>query len=59
MKHLYILTLLISTICYAQPPAGYYDSATGTGYALKTQLKEIINTANDGLATEFFHTNQG
>lgn len=27
---------------FAQPPVGYYDSATGTGYTLKTQLYNII-----------------
>ena len=58
MKHLYPLFLLITTIGFAQIPSGYYDSATGNGYTLKTQLKEIINTANDGLATEFFHQGQ-
>jgi len=53
---LLLLTVLI-TISYAQIPAGYYDSATGTGYALKTQLFKIINGANDGLATEYTMTN--
>ena len=28
-------------------PAGYYNSATGTGYVLKTQLFNIINDHND------------
>ena len=31
-------TLSVNTI-----PAGYYNTATGTGYALKTQLFNIIN----------------
>jgi endonuclease I len=59
MKHLYILIFFLYNLCNAQPPAGYYDSATGSGYVLKTQLKEIINSTNDGLSTEFLHVNQG
>ncbi len=55
MKKNYILIALLSAfnIALAQIPAGYYDSATGTGYALKTQLKEIIDNNNDGLSTEY------
>lgn len=34
--------LLFSLISFAQIPAGYYNTATGTGYALKTQLYNII-----------------
>ena len=34
--------LLFSLISYAQIPAGYYSSATSTGYTLKTQLYNII-----------------
>ncbi len=34
-------SLLIS-ISFAQAPADYYDTATGTGYTLKTQLYNII-----------------
>ncbi|TYB77168.1 endonuclease [Bizionia myxarmorum] len=45
MKQIYfILALVFSLSASAQIPAGYYNSATGTGYALKTQLKNI--TAN-------------
>ena len=54
-----LLTVLITSSVYAQIPSGYYDSATGSGFTLKTQLKQIINTNNDGLAIEYFHTNQG
>ncbi|MCX7550162.1 endonuclease [Xanthomarina sp. F2636L] len=47
MKHFYtILLLLVSTFAFAQIPAGYYDSATGTGYTLKTQLSNIITTGH-------------
>ena len=48
MKKIFTL-LLLSTIFmgYAQIPAGYYSTATGTGYVLKTQLFNIINGHND------------
>ena len=60
MKQFYsLLFLLISSITFAQIPSGYYDSATGNGYTLKTQLKEIIDSTIDGLATEYTHNNQG
>ena len=32
---------------FAQAPAGYYSTATGTGSALKTQLKNIITTGHN------------
>jgi endonuclease I len=41
-----ILTLLGFSV-FAQIPAGYYNSATGSGYTLKTQLHNIINDHND------------
>ena len=49
MKQFYTLiaTLIFSTVAFAQIPAGYYDSATGTGYTLKTQLHNIIDNHND------------
>ncbi|WP_299116632.1 endonuclease [uncultured Winogradskyella sp.] len=49
MKHIYILllTILTTSLGFAQIPAGYYDHATGTGYTLKTQLKRIINDIDD------------
>ena len=51
MKYIYlIIFLLTATLTNAQIPAGYYNSATGTGYTLKTQLKNIITTG---------HINQG
>lgn len=54
MKKFYLLlSFLITSALYAQIPAGYYDSANGNGYTLKTQLKEIIDDNNDGLATEY------
>src|SRR5690606_26163907 len=48
MKQIYIaLALLISVFSFGQIPAGYYNTATGTGYTLKTQLYNIINDHND------------
>lgn len=42
MKKIYLLLLLTIGFGFAQPSATYYNAATGTGYALKTQLKNII-----------------
>ena len=44
MKKNYTLLLLtIFSIGFAQIPTGYYSAATGTGYALKTQLYNKIS----------------
>ncbi len=55
-----ILILLISFAMQAAIPAGYYDSATGTGYTLKTQLHNIIDdhtvVSYDALWTHFQST---
>ena len=43
MKQIYSLLLLVLfSVSFAQAPAGYYSTATGTGYTLKTQLYNII-----------------
>lgn len=48
MKKIFTLLLLSSVFLgFAQIPAGYYNTATGTGYTLKTQLFNIINDHND------------
>ena len=48
MKKHYLLTfLLCSLMGWAQIPAGYYSTATGTGYTLKTQLFNIIKNQTD------------
>ncbi|GGG59052.1 endonuclease [Bizionia arctica] len=48
MKHFYsLLLLLVSVTAFAQIPNGYYDTATGSGYTLKTQLYNIIDNHND------------
>jgi endonuclease I/chitodextrinase len=48
MKKIYsALLLLFFTAGIAQIPSGYYTSATGTGYTLKTQLYNIIKGHTD------------
>ncbi len=41
-KTLLVFTLLATIYGFSQPPANYYNTATGTGYQLKTQLYNII-----------------
>ncbi|MFC5977957.1 endonuclease [Flavobacterium salmonis] len=52
MKKLYSVSLLLCvTFGFAQIPSGYYNTATGTGYTLKTQLYNIIKGhTNNGYA---------
>lgn len=60
MKKNYLLITLLSTfIGFAQVPTGYYNTATGTGYALKTQLKKIIDDVTDGITPEYLHLDRG
>lgn len=48
MKKIYsLLALLFFSIGFTQIPAGYYNTATGTGYTLKTELYNIIKGHND------------
>lgn len=48
MKKCYSLfVLLFVSLSFAQAPAGYYSTATGTGYTLKTQLYNIIKGHTD------------
>ena len=48
MKKIYSLLFLLSiTIGIAQIPSGYYTTATGSGYTLKTQLYNIIKGHTD------------
>lgn len=44
---LLIASLFIALNAFAQIPNGYYNNATGTGYALKTQLYNIIKGHSD------------
>ncbi len=46
MKKLNLLFFFASLATFAQIPAGYYSSVTGTGYAMKTQLYNIIKGHN-------------
>jgi endonuclease I len=59
MKKTLLLSLFVTNLLFAQVPTGYYDHATGSGYVLKTQLMQIIDDVNDGLAIEFIHTQPG
>lgn len=53
MKINYLLfTFSMSAVASAQIPAGYYNTATGTGYTLKTQLRKIIDNVDDGISGE-------
>lgn len=65
-----LLLLLVVSISLGQIPAGYYNTATGSGYTLKTQLYNIINNHTDngysGLYVtyqtsdkDFFYENNG
>lgn len=65
-----LLLLFLFTIGFAQIPSGYYNTANGTGYALKTQLWNIIKVSTDrgysGLYTtyltsdkDFYYENNG
>jgi len=47
MKNIHLLFLLFTSLGFSQIPAGYYDTATGTEYTLKTQLYNIINGHTD------------
>ena len=45
MKNNFTIAMVLITIgVFAQAPANYYNNATGTGYALKTQLYNIIQS---------------
>lgn len=56
----YLLTFLMSSFAgWAQIPSGYYNTATGTGLTLKSNLKKIIDNVNDGLPSEYLHSDQG
>jgi len=46
MKKYFYLLLFVNAIVFAQIPTGYYNAATGTGYALKTQLKTRITSGH-------------
>ena len=48
VKKIFLITeFLLTMIAYAQIPPGYYVTATGTGYTLKTQLYNKIKNHSD------------
>ena len=47
MKKIHLLFALFFTILSYSQPGGYYNSASGSGYVLKTQLYNIIKGHND------------
>jgi endonuclease I len=52
MKKIFLLlTLSVITSLSAQIPTGYYNTASGSGYTLKTQLFNIINNNTNSLTT--------
>ncbi|QDW22752.1 endonuclease [Flavobacterium sp. KBS0721] len=46
-KNYFLFLLMFTAVGFSQIPAGYYDTATGTGYTLKTQLYNIIKGHTD------------
>ncbi|WP_369616841.1 endonuclease [Flavobacterium sp. CFS9] len=46
-KNYFLLLLMFAATAFAQIPTGYYNTATGTGYTLKTQLYNIIKGHTD------------
>ena len=60
MKKLYtLITFLVTITASAQIPAGYYNTATGSGYTLKTQLRKIIDNNSDGISGEHIAQDNG
>ena len=58
-KSITFLFIICISFAFGQIPQGYYNSATGTGLTLKTQLKQIIDNVNDGIPFEHLHVDQG
>ncbi|NVK53014.1 MAG: endonuclease [Flavobacteriaceae bacterium] len=46
VKKIHYILLFLPFALIAQIPSGYYSTATGSGYTLKTQLKSIITTGH-------------
>lgn len=61
MKKLYTIFLILSAVVGFAQPANYYSSilVSDTGYPLKTKLKKIIDSNNDGLSPEYLHIDRG
>ena len=59
MKHIYsFFFLLFFTAAIAQIPTGYYSTATGSSYTLKTQLYNIIKGHTDNGYAGLYNTYQ-
>lgn len=53
-KNYFFFYLLSISIGFAQIPTGYYNNATGTGYILKTNLRNIIdNNTNSATVASY------
>ena len=61
MKKIYLLFFMVVVNVFSQAPANYYANATGTGFALKTQLKTIISSGHidKGYGSGTNQTNNG
>ena len=46
-KKIALIFIFTLSLVHSQAPDGYYDSATGVNYELKSQLYEIINNHSD------------
>ncbi|MDC9721329.1 MAG: endonuclease [Urechidicola sp.] len=57
MKKLLLLSLIITSFnVIAQIPADYYDTATGSGYTLKTQLRDIVTAGHSANTYDDLYT---
>lgn len=59
MKNILFISIFLSTLSGISQSASYYNTATGTGYTLKTQLYNIINGHTDkgyGALWTFYQT---
>jgi endonuclease I len=59
MKYFYALIFILFSFTISAQPTGYYNSALGSGYTLKTQLKRIIDDVDNGLAIEYISIDNG
>ncbi|PWB28226.1 endonuclease [Flavobacterium sp. HTF] len=57
-KNYFLLLLMFTAFGFSQIPSGYYNTATGTGYTLKTQLYNIIKGHTDNGYSGLYTTYQ-
>lgn len=55
MKKNFTLLLVLTSFLALAQPAGYYNTATGTGYTLKTQLYNIIKNNTNSASTATYN----